>query len=314
LGVNYPWVNYAHDFGGTAWGHDGVSAEKAKQEVDTDFAYLKRQGVHIVRWFLFGDGRAAPEFDADGNATGFDQYVYPDLDCALSIAEKHGIGLILVLFDFHLADKPKNENGVQLGGRARLLIDAARRKTLIEKALVPLLTRYGKNSNILAWEVINEPEGAMAIQGGKWVAEPVSVAAMQGFVEDIVECIHSHSSQWATVGSASRKWLDYWRKSGLDLYQCHYYDKMEDESPLDYPCAGLRLDKPCIVGEFPTKNANRLMTAYLDTIRRNGYAGALAWSYGGKDEASDFEGGAEMFRAWSNGHVLGRAPGARQVR
>ena len=34
LGVNYPWLNYGHDFGTTAWGHDGVSSPKSRDTVD----------------------------------------------------------------------------------------------------------------------------------------------------------------------------------------------------------------------------------------------------------------------------------------
>jgi hypothetical protein len=107
---------------------------------------------------------------------------------------------------------------------------------------------------------MNEPELAMDMPGGRWVSEPVSVAAMQAFVKDVVDYIHTYSSQYATVGSASRKWLSYWAGSALDFYQYHYYDKMEGEYPLDYPYASLSLDKPCIVGEFPTKNTKRTLT------------------------------------------------------
>ena len=60
LGVNYPWLNYGHDFGTTAWGHDGVSSPKSRDTVEADLAYLQSQGVHVVRWFVFGDGRASP--------------------------------------------------------------------------------------------------------------------------------------------------------------------------------------------------------------------------------------------------------------
>jgi hypothetical protein len=56
LGVNYPWLNYGHDFGTTAWGHDGVSSSHSKKTVASDFAYLQNQGAHVVRWFLFTDG------------------------------------------------------------------------------------------------------------------------------------------------------------------------------------------------------------------------------------------------------------------
>lgn len=302
LGVNYPWLNYGHDFGTTAWGHDGVSSHKSGKQIDADFAYLKGQGMHVVRWFLFGDGRAAPEFNAKGEVIGFDEYFYPDLEAALAIAQKHDIYLILVLFDFHLADKARDVNSVQLGGRSQVITDPGKRQSFLDNALKLLLERYGKNRNIIAWEVMNEPEGAMTIPGGQWVGEPVSTAAMQAFINEVVSYIHTYSLQYATVGSASRGWLSYWTSSKLDFYQYHHYDRMENQYLLGYPYGSLDLDKPCILGEFPTKNTQLTMTQYLDTIWRNGYAGALAWSYRAEDESSDFEGVAGEFAAWSRTH------------
>lgn len=311
LGINYPWLNYGHDFGTTTWGHDGVSTDTSSKQIDIDFAYLKSQGVYVVRWFLFGDCRAAPEFDANGNVTDFDEYFYPDLDAALAVAQKHDIYLILVLLDFHLADKTKDVSGVQLGGRSQVITDAKTRQSFLDNALKPLLERYGKNRNIIAWDVMNEPEGAMTIPGGKWVEESVSASAMQSFVNDVVGYIHTYSSQYATVGSASRRWLSHWSSSKLDFYQYHYYDKMESQYPLDYRYADLKLDRPCIVGEFPTKNTKRTMTQYLNTIWKNGCAGALAWSYRAGDEASDFNSVAGEFANWSRSHKTEVSIGTR---
>ena len=302
LGVNYPWLNYGHDFGTTAWGHDGASTDESSKKIDADFAYFKSQGVHVLRWFLFGDCRAAPEFDANGNVIGFDKYFFPDLDTALAIAGKHDIYLVLVLFDFHLADKGEKVNGVYIGGRSLVIAHPATRESFLNNALKPLLERYAKSRNIIAWEVMNEPEGAMTIRGGNWAAESVSAPTMQSFVNDVVGYIHTYSSQHATLGSASRRWLDYWTNSKLDFYQYHYYDKLEKDHPLDHPCAKLKLDKPCILGEFPTRNTKRTMTEYLDTIYNNDHAGALAWSYRASDEVSDFKGSADEFAIWSKAH------------
>lgn len=302
LGVNYPWLNYGHDFGATAWGHDGVSCEESRKQVDADFAYLKNHGVHVVRWFLFGDCRAAPEFDGTGKVTGFDDHFYTDLDAAVEIAQKHNVYLIFVLLDFHLADKAKHVNGVQLGGRSQIVTDAKARQSFLNNAVKPLLQRYGQNPYVIAWDVINEPEGAMDMDGGRWVPDAVPPAAMQGFVKEVVECIHANASQHATLGSASRRWLNRWVNTGLDFYQYHYYDKMEKQYPLDYSCARLALDKPCILGEFPTDNTGRTITQYLDTVRRRGHAGSLAWSYRAGDKFSSFREVAREFKAWSIAH------------
>jgi len=298
-GVNYPWHHYGHDFGETAWGHDGVSAPASTQQVEEDFAYLKSQGVRVVRWFLFADCRAAPEFDPAGNVTGFDERFYLDFDAALAAAEKHNLHLMPVLLDFHLADEAKDSGGVQTGGRATMITDSAKRKAFFDIALKPLLQRYGDRKCIMAWDVMNEPEGAMDMEGGRWVKEAVAPEAMKLFVNEAVQCIHTYASQQATLGSASRGMLSNWTDCGLDLYQFHYYDKMESQWPLDFPCTRINLDKPCIVGEFPTKKSQRTLTEHLDVIFRNGYAGALAWSYRGGDDASDFEAVAALFAEWS---------------
>src|SRR5437762_12433090 len=62
-GVNYPWHKCGHDFGSTRWGHEGVSSRKSYPEVEADFAYFEKHQVQVIRWFVFSDGRASPEFD-----------------------------------------------------------------------------------------------------------------------------------------------------------------------------------------------------------------------------------------------------------
>lgn len=302
LGLNYPWVGYGHDFGTTAWGHDGVSSVASTAEVEADFADMKSLGVRVVRWFLFCDGRASPEFDETGLVTGFDDYFYADFNKALEIAQKNDIYLLPVLWDFHLADSPEDINGVQQGGRAGLITDSAIQQSFLDNALKPLLEQYGQNPTIIAWEVINEPEGAMQIDGGNWVGEAVTADAMQTFVGNIVSYIHTYSSQDATLGSASRGFLFLWTGSNLDFYQYHYYDHMEGNFPFDYPATELKLDKPVIVGEFPTANTSRTLTQYLDTIWQNGYAGAMAWSYRADDDATGFKSKAAEFSSWAESH------------
>ncbi len=121
-------------------------------------------------------------------------------------------------------------------------------------------------------------------------------------MNNIANYIHTYASQPVTVGSASRGFLPLWAESNLDFYQYHYYDHMEQQFPFDYAAADLGLNKPVLVGEFPTKNTERTLTQYLDTIWQNGYMGALAWSYRGGDDASDFQSSAAEFAAWSQAH------------
>lgn len=58
LGVNYPWLNYAEDFGVSPAGHFGLSLVQSRETVEREFAKIRESGVSVVRWFLFGDGRS----------------------------------------------------------------------------------------------------------------------------------------------------------------------------------------------------------------------------------------------------------------
>ncbi|MBL8153330.1 MAG: hypothetical protein JNM70_04025 [Anaerolineae bacterium] len=303
LGVNYPWLNYGHDFGENAWGHSGASSDDSAKEISADFADMQSKGVQVVRWFLFGDGRASPEFDDSGRVTGFDEFFFVDFDKVLEIAEEHDIFLMPVLFDYLLADAAQDVSGVQIFGRSKLITDAEVRQSFLDNALKPLLDKYGQNRQIIAWDVINEPEGAMKLAGGAWAAEAVQPGVMKTFVTEIVSTIHSMAFQPVTLGSASRKWLIEWTDVGLDFYQFHYYEHMETDTPFDSPAADLGLDKPVILGEFPTKDNRRTMSEYLEMTWTNGYAGALAWSYRADDDKSDFASEAEDFAAWASDHA-----------
>jgi hypothetical protein len=57
LGVNYPGLEYAEDFGSGPRGHVGVSSRGKYERVNSDFAPIGECGVRVVCWFLFADGR-----------------------------------------------------------------------------------------------------------------------------------------------------------------------------------------------------------------------------------------------------------------
>ncbi len=319
-GANYPWYHYGHDFGlVTVWGHDGVSSPKSNEKIDAQLADMATHGIHVTRWWLFGDGRASPEFDDTGRVTGFDQHFYQDMDAALDLLKKHNIHVVFVLFDFDIAGRDTTPgNGVQEGGHVGLISDLQLRQSFLDKALIPIIEKYGTHPNILAWEVINEPEWVMNIPDGDTESrlnlDKVSPETMKDFAKSVVDVIHSKQpSAMVTLGSAKRKWMtQYWVNNELKLnfYQYHYYDYMESEDPFDVPYSDLRLDKPVIVGEFPSKGSIHTLTEFLDTFLNKGYSGAWAWSYGASDELSNLSANISEYTRWleeyeaKNPHLL----------
>jgi hypothetical protein len=49
----------------------------------------------------------------------------------------------------------------------------------------------------------------------------------------------------------------------------------------------LGLDRPLILGEFPTRGSRRMPVEIVGVARQHGYAGALAWSVLSADEVTD---------------------------
>ncbi|HEX8119268.1 MAG TPA: hypothetical protein VF521_18465, partial [Pyrinomonadaceae bacterium] len=242
-------------------------------EVEQDFAAIRASvgdcAARAVRVFVFADGRAAPEFAADGSVTGFDGHFFEDFDAMLAAAARHDLMLIPVLLDFTWLKSPQLISGVQVGGRSNVIRDAAKRQTFLDHAVKPLVERYRDDAHIYAWEVINEPEWAMReVPKDFQVEDPVTVAEMQEFVRLCAQTIHANASRKVTVGSARRAWLSFWKGLGLDLYQFHWYDHFEQFQPPDAfpwgPSAELGLDKPVLVGEVPTSATRRSTNEFVN--------------------------------------------------
>ena len=125
LGANLPWVGYGTDIGASAWyPAGGLSSQPASLDLlGGTFATLARDGISLVRTFLLCDLRSGARFDASGIPTGLDDVVFLDIDALVGTARQHHVQLIPVLLDFHLCGSTQIVNGVQLGGRSRLIED-----------------------------------------------------------------------------------------------------------------------------------------------------------------------------------------------
>lgn len=297
-GANYPWHWYGVDFGISPWGHLGVSTPDARKEVEEDFADLNAHGVKVVRWFVFGDGRSGIQFNKHGYVTGIDGKVLPDMEAAVEIARRYDIKIVFVLTDFTMFSDDTRTAGRPWGSSA-LINDPAKRRSLIEKAFRPVVKHFADEKQILAWEVVNEPEWVMSI--GR-LPHPsrgeIATADMLKFVKDTTTMMHGNSTQMVTLGSASRWWVTIWADCGLDFLQFHYYPVVETKAVMRMPKSLLMVDVPVIVGEFPSANTKYSLTQHLDAFADAGYDGAWVWSYRASDRYTNFKSHIKEYKRW----------------
>lgn len=288
LGANLPWLRYGGDFGASAWFPEGGVARR-REEADAALAFLADRGFSLVRWWVLGDGRCGLLTRDDGEVEGVEPHVWPDLDAALDLARRRGVQLLPVLFDFLLPRPGRVHGGVAIGGRRRALL-AHGRERLLDRVLSPLLARYGEHPAVVAWDLFNEPEWATLGLGGRPGEGAVGPLAMRRFLARAVEAAQASASQPVTVGLAGEWGLPLVRGLGLDLYEVHWYDASSSPAALEAPVSRWGLERPVLLGEFPTRGSRRTPDAIVSAARRAGFAGALAWSLRADDESS---GGAE---------------------
>src|SRR5262249_54444560 len=187
--------------------------------VQSDMATLGSQGVHFLRWWVFGDGRYAPLFDSSGHITGLDSQFFTDLDTQLQYAANNHIYLDLTLLDTSIMNTPQYYGTVQDGGHGAIMTDASVQQSYLDKALKPLLQHIAASpykNYVLAYDIINEPEGDMkplAWPYNFWGngGAPVDGSLVQTFVRNCASYIHTYGGgALATVGSGEPQFASYW--------------------------------------------------------------------------------------------------------
>jgi hypothetical protein len=301
--VNYPWKT-GQDFGTGGWGHSGVSDPTTYREIDADFANMAAQGVRVVKWRVFSDGRYGLRFDANGVITGLDEMFFPDIDAALEIAKRHDVYLALTLFSSGLWTADCPSGAVHLGGQADALVDPVKRQALVENAVVPLLDHLNGCDRVVAFEIIAEPEwGIQELNPEQDARIKLPLGTLRDFIGEVSQAIHRHTSALSTVESNRFSNMHSWQGLGLDYYSFSWYDWLEPYEPLATPANSASLDRPIVIGEYPAGgSAYYQLPQVMDTAYSLGYAGAFGWSYWDGDGISHWREVAPSFSTWVVDH------------
>jgi hypothetical protein len=280
LGVNYPWLNYAQDYGQGPWGHQGISVPENRSRVAQDFAEIRDSGATTVRWFLFGDGRAGFVTEK-GIPAKPDALLFKDVAAVLSLAEHCHLKLCLSLIDFLWL---QDHGGKRVGHPNEMLLQfAAGREAFLEHILIPLFREFRAHSSLLAWEIANEPEWAIREFHRQRTAK-MHLADFRVFATEVARAVREFAEVPVTLGSARLEWVRAWHEIGLDFYQAHYYPSTEREADanLGKQLAALpALDKPLWLGELPARDSSPhySLEKALNQCHDAGIFGAAVWRW-----------------------------------
>lgn len=322
-GVNYAWLRFGGDFGGIAqWGQGGVAAEEATHA--QNLAAMRAHGASVIRWWVLpdfrGDGIA---FDGDDAPVGLGGSALADLEKALQLADQADVYLMLTLFSFDAFRPSEDVAGIWTPGLRPIVLDPAKRTALLEDVVRPFARAAAESPyarRLIAWDVINEPEWAMA--GASPYGdmdytpsaglETLTHAEMEDFVGDVIAVLDEESGALVSVGAAAFKWAHAWQSLPTDFHHFHMYEWIDTwwpytGTPADYDLA----DKPLVMGELPMGDLapGAPYAAVLGSWWDHGYAGALGWMYTGATAAE-----LDNVKAFADQHPCETSygPGARR--
>lgn len=280
LGVNYPWRNYAQDFGLCSAVHLGISSPEKMAAIAQDFAGISQCGAVLVRWFLFGDGRGGFHSE-NGIPRKPDSLLFKDVAAVLALAERFNLKLCFSLLDYLWLQDCGSVG--QSHANAQVLQFAAGRTAFLENILIPLFQEFRAHPSLFAWEIANEPEWAIQ-EFHRNPAAKMHFADFRAFAAEIAQAVHEFAKVPVTLGSARLLWVRAWSELGLDFYQAHYYPSAEGNMGAGLPkqLAHLStLDKPLLLGELPARDypPGSSLESVLHICREAGLLGAAVWRW-----------------------------------
>jgi hypothetical protein len=299
LGVNYAWHDFGADFGGLAqWNMGGVKASQAA--VGKELAQMKANGVSVVRWWIFPDFRGdGVQFDAQDTPTGISPTSVEDIKAALSLAKENNLYLVFTIFSFDNFRPTRTDSEVKVRGMTALVKDAARRGKLVQNVVKPLAQAAAASpdaSRLLGWDVINEPEWAVAATGThdqdftpNDELDSVPLADMKALINESLGVLASETpNALRSVGWAAAKWS--WAfadVTNVQFNQPHIYGWVDKYWPYATPPGNLGYpNKPTVMGEFymldmpfADDSSKDPFGTIVGTWFDKGYAGAWAWAF-----------------------------------
>ncbi|RYD50313.1 MAG: 1,4-beta-xylanase [Verrucomicrobiaceae bacterium] len=232
------------------------------ETIDRELGYAASCGMNTARVFLHN---LLWEQDSEGLLKRVDQF--------LAIADKHKIGIMLVLFDDVWDPYPKlgkqrdpkphthNSGWVQSPGRD-VLVDAEKRKAL-EPYVTGVLTRFKDDKRVIVWDLYNEPGNMNTSAYGKVELPPEEkkLHALELVKLSFEWAWKVRPSQPITIGVWTGDWSTKEKRDALNAYQIdhsdiisfHAYSDLEKTKAMTEPL--FAYGRPVVCTEFMARTA-----------------------------------------------------------
>jgi hypothetical protein len=232
------------------------------QTIDRELGYAASCGMNTARVFLHN---LLWEQDSEGLLKRMDEF--------LTIADKHKIGIMFVLFDDVWDPFPKlgkqrepkphvhNSGWVQSPGKD-VLVDPAKRKAL-EPYVTGVLTRFKDDKRVIVWDLYNEPGNMNTSAYGKVELPPDK--KKEHALELAKLCFEwawkVRPSQPLTMGVWTGDWSTKEKRDALNAYQIdhsdiisfHAYTNLEKTKEMTEPL--FVYGRPVLCTEFMARTA-----------------------------------------------------------
>lgn len=254
--------------------------------IDRELGYAQGIGMNTMRVFLHD---IAWREDPEGFFARVDKY--------LQIAHQHGIRTMFVIFDGVWNPYPKagrqpapvpglhNSEWVQSPGRE--FLESPAKQDELKPYVMELLTRFGQDSRVLAWDVFNEPDNPNRQAYGRdgshtELAEADKEKfALQLLRKTFAWVREANPSQPATCGVWRGDYVHHptpmqrVQLAESDVITFHDYDRPDE---LRKQIEGLqKLGRPVLCSEYMARGNHSTFTDNLPVLKQYDVA---AWSWG----------------------------------
>lgn len=284
-GLNYgiPRAN-GNMYVGTQWARSNTGVNdnwpSVRDALESDLASVDRYGLgRLIRLFVGLDQLMT--WDDRTGYQGYNATSLANLDLAFDAVDRHGLKLIVVLYDQEQLSSVGNFHFKALDGSHAMM----RANYLV--ATEDFMRRYRDRRTVVAWDLFNEAYNSLTKLGGlpaPPAADPVSpgypAATVQRFLIDLYQAARRGApNAWLTVSDATQLYRSIPDPSlyagTLDFYDIHVYDN----SP-KFPDWKSRLAKPYLIGEAGASVSNESFKNQTLEVRAISYILANAKSAG----------------------------------